>query len=104
MSGPQKIYVDFSARDLDGRRYRASLSSFPRRPGLRDRFIATDYDEFDGIECEVVGVDVERGWVYHRPVDPASVPGTAPIAPPPSPAAVQPVEQEVVRPDLLQVG
>ncbi len=103
MSGPQKIYVDFSARDLDGRRYRASLSSFPQRPRLRDRFTATDYDEFDGIECEVVGVDVERGWVYHRPVDPAAVPGTAPISPPPSPAAVAPVEQEVVRPELLQV-
>lgn len=96
--------MDFSARDLDGRRYRASLSSFPRRPQLRDRFIATDYDEFDAIECEIVGVDVERGWVYHRPVDPAAVPGTEPIWPSPSPAAVQPVEQEVVRPDLLSVG
>lgn len=103
MSGPQKIYVDFSARDLDGRRYRASLSGFPRRPGLRDRFIATDYDEFDGIECEVVGVDIEGKWVYHRPVNPAAVPGTAPM-PVPSPAAAHPVEQDRVKPDLLKVG
>lgn len=91
------------ARDLEGRRYRASLSSFPQRPRLRDRFITTDYDEFDGIECEVVGVDVEREWVYHRPVDLAAVPGTAPISLPPSPVG-QSIEQDVVRPDLLRVG
>lgn len=76
MSGTPKIFVDFSIRDPEGRFYVASLHRFDHRPVLRERFIATDFEDFDDIECEVLAIDHPRGRVYHRPVDPSTVPGT----------------------------
>lgn len=77
MSGLQKIYVDFSIRDPDGRFYRASLKDFAGEPQLADEFIGTDFDEFE-VVCEIVAIDRLGNRVYHRPVDPSAVPGSAP--------------------------
>lgn len=76
MTGEPKIYVDFTIRDPEGRFFVASLRRFPTAPSLGDTFVATDHEEFDGIECQILAIDHEAGRVYHRPVDPRSVPGT----------------------------
>ena len=70
-----KIYVDFSTRDPKGRLYLARLSRFPQPVALFDRFIGTDFEDFE-VECEVLAIDHVRGRVFHRPVDPSEVPGT----------------------------
>lgn len=75
MSGIQKIYVDFSVRDPDGRLYVARLSEFDEPPPLGSVFVGTDLDEFE-VECRVLAVDRTGGVVYHRPVDATEVPGT----------------------------
>jgi len=76
VSGLQTIYVDFAARDREGRVYSARLSAFKSTPELGERFIGTDYDEFEHVECEVIGYDKVRGRVLHRPVNADDVPGT----------------------------
>jgi hypothetical protein len=76
MAGRQKIYVDFTIRDPDGRLYVARLEEFSPPPELGLVFTATDFDEFD-VECQVVAIDHDNGRVLHRPVDTAAVPGTA---------------------------
>lgn len=68
------IYVDFSVRGRNGV-YRARLADFGTPPQPGSTFRGTDYDEFD-IWCRVTAVDREAGVVFHRPVDPASAPGT----------------------------
>ena len=76
MSGLQTIYVDFAARDREGRIYSARLSAFTSVPEPGEHFIGTDYDEFQHVECEVIGYDKVRGRVLHRPVNADDVPGT----------------------------
>lgn len=78
MSGDPSIFVDFSRRDLEGRFYLVRLGAFDHKPELGEEFIATDLEEFDGIRCEVLGVDLRDGRVYYRPMNPTDVPGTAP--------------------------
>lgn len=70
------IFVDFSRRDLEGRFYLVRLGAFDHKPKLGEEFVATDLEEFVGIRCEVLGVDLRHGRVYYRPVNPADVPGT----------------------------
>lgn len=69
-----KVYVDFSRRDPAGRLYLANLDRLPMA-ALGQRFIGTDYDEFE-VECEVLAIDHAAGDLYHRPVRPWEVPGT----------------------------
>lgn len=69
------IYVDFSVRDPAGRLYLASMDRFAGGVTLGDRFIGTDFEEFE-VECEVLAIDHTAGRVYHRPVRPWEVPGT----------------------------
>jgi hypothetical protein len=70
-----KVYIDFSLRDPEGRLYLASKDRFPSGVSLADRFIGTDFDEFE-VECEVMAIDHATGRVFHRPVRPWEVPGT----------------------------
>ncbi len=79
-----RIYVDFSVRDPEGRFYTAQLDRFNAPIDLGDRFIGTDLDEFE-VECEILAIDYRAGQVYHRPVRPADVPGT--YETPPQPGA-----------------
>lgn len=76
MPGPQTIYVDFTVRDPEGRFYLARIEQFNPAPQLGLTFIGTDYDEFE-VECEVLAIFYYSGEVWVRPVDPATVPGTA---------------------------
>lgn len=76
MPGQPKIYVDFNTHGPDSRFYVASMHRFDHRPALRERFLATDFEDFDGVECEIIAIDHVGGIVYHRPVDPSEVPGT----------------------------
>lgn len=70
------IYVDFSLRDPAGRLYVARKRQFTAGVALGDRFIGTDHDEFT-VECEVLAIDHLAERIYHRPVRPWEVPGTA---------------------------
>jgi hypothetical protein len=78
MPGLQKIYVDFSVRDPDGRFYVARTTQFSGPPGLGMKFVGTDFDEFE-VECEVFAIFYRIGQVWVRPVDADAVPGTAPL-------------------------
>ena len=71
-----EVYVDFSLRDPAGRLYLAAKGRFPDGVSLGDRFIGTDFDEFE-VECEVLAIDHANGRIYHRPVRPWEVPGTS---------------------------
>lgn len=76
MSGLQKIYVDFTVRDPDGRFYLARASQFSAPPQLGMAFVGTDFDEFE-VECEVLGIIYRTGMIWFRPVEADAVPGTA---------------------------
>lgn len=76
MTGQQKIFVDFNTRGPEGRYYVADLGDFPDDVDLGHRFEATDYEEFDGVACVVIGIRYTDGTVLLRPVDPTAVPGT----------------------------
>lgn len=77
MTGRQKIYVDFTVRDPEGRYYAAQRSAFSPLPQLGLVFVATDFDEFE-VECEVVAIQYDMDRVFLRPVDAEAVPGSAP--------------------------
>ena len=76
MSGLQKIYVDFTVRDPDGRFYLARAGQFSAPPQLGMTFVGTDFDEFE-VECEVLAVFYRTGQIWVRPVEADAVPGTA---------------------------
>lgn len=76
MPGPQRIYVDFTVRDPEGRFYVARVDQFSPKPELELAFIGTDFDEFE-VSCEVLAIFHDEGVVLVRPLDAAAVPGTA---------------------------